>query len=164
MGGAKSPSQWPTRERMMKKLKIILFLCLFASFMFGDWSEKLPFIDTAIASITTGATATDGSEYNSNKIPISTAAVAITGEFTIAAPDGSNIEFRIFACYDGTGTNWSFLVTLTTESNITAATGNTRRRTFNINAEGVSHLKVQSIKNNDANTISNVNVYMSDKT
>ena len=74
----------------MKRLKIILFLCLFASFLFADWSEKKEFLDTAEASIASGVTVTEGTDYDSNTHPVVSEVIAITCEFAIASGDGEN--------------------------------------------------------------------------
>ena len=147
----------------MKRLKIILFLCLFASFLFADWSEQKAFLDTAEASIATGITATDGAEYDTNTHTVSSSIIAITGKFAIVTGDGNNVEFRIFASYDN-GSSWSYLTTLEIPSDRTPATGTTVRQTFFLNAYGISHVIVKSIKNGDAvNAITSVNAYLSYK-
>ena len=147
----------------MKTIKIVLCLCLFASFLFADWSESQEFLTVAEASIASGATATDGSEYTSWKRVASSGTIAITGEFTIVTGDGANVEFRIFASYDNAA-NWSYLTVLEIPSNTTPATGTTVRQTFFLNAGGISHVIVKSIKNGDAvNAITNVQAYLSYK-
>jgi len=156
---------------MKKKTLILLALIIFVAFSFGDYSYNEDFIDTAIATITTGVTKVNVTDFTSNEIRVSRSPVpsesadacAITITFTRATGSASTVDFAFEASYDG-GVTWATFegVEIKIASNYSVVSGTTVRvlKTF-INIPGVSHIRLKSVKNNDAASITAVNATLS---
>jgi len=149
----------------MRKFKLfaVLLVLLLATASFGDHRGESDFIATAIATITTGATATNGSEFTSRELPVRTQMATITVTFTHAgAGDGANVDFYFQASYDN-GSTWTtneFILTQVA-SNIAPAAAGARIYSAVDWFQGISHIRLWKVTNNDAASITLVNATLS---
>jgi hypothetical protein len=128
-----------------------------------SYIEHTDFIATAIATITTGATATNGSEFTSVAIPVDSDMAALAITFTHAgAGDGSNIDYYFQASYDG-GTTWTTneFILIQKASNMAPAAAGARVHAQVDWYQGISHLRLWKVVNNDAASITAVNATLS---
>jgi len=138
----------------MKKLKLftILLVFLFAVFSFGDYRDHKDFLATAEASIASTATATNGSEFDSETIVVQTEVIAITITFTIVAANGDDIDFYFQASHDN-GVTWSsdeyFIVDCASD---VSTAGTPVYHTEEKLVGGISHLRLWKVVNGDTVT------------
>lgn len=127
------------------------------------WSEKKNFLSTAIASIDEGGgQAVNGSEFNSEEYPVPTDMANLGMEFTIATGDGKKIVFEWQASYDN-GATWTTVDFAIREIDSDEDDdSNVIRDAMVIWTQGISHIRLWRVTNNDAVTaITSVNAYLS---
>lgn len=138
-----------------------------------SWVRKEVFIvdsdDVAdpIATITTGDSAVNGTDFTSSSVWVSRRAfasvVAITITFTgDGTMDGADIDFLFqVSCDDGTTWSTTEYVTISIASN-TDHVANIVYYTETIQVYGISHIRLWGVINNDAaNSITDVNATLS---
>ena len=94
---------------MKKRILILLALFIFVSTLSGTYRWKGNFLATA-EDVGLGATATDGTEFNSSEIWVAKQGwpdiCSITVTFTRAAGSASTVDFAFEASFDG-GFTWA---------------------------------------------------------
>uniref|UniRef100_A0A6M3J1M4 Uncharacterized protein n=1 Tax=viral metagenome TaxID=1070528 RepID=A0A6M3J1M4_9ZZZZ len=147
----------------MRKIKMLaLVIALLAMTSMADVLTKEAFLATAISTITTGATATNGSEFTSREISLGERAhpvVAIIVTFARATGSSSTVDFNFQVSYD-MGTTWADYDDgeIQVASNHAAITGTTVRYYTLVSLYGVDFIRLYTVKNNDSASITAVNV------
>lgn len=141
-------------------LATLLILCIP---LFASYYKHTDFLETA-EDVNAGATATNGSEFTSEHIPLEGAQRgAITITFTRAAGSTSTVDFEFEVSYDG-GVNWSTYegAKLSEPTNKTPKSGTTVEVSYQFNFYGISHIRLWKITNNDgANNLTSCNARLS---
>lgn len=128
-----------------------------------SYIEHTDFIATAVSTITTGDNANMTDDFTAVEIPIDSDMATIAITFTHAgAGDGANIDFYFQASYDG-GTTFTTneFILIQKASNMAPAAAGARRHAQVDWFQGVSHVRLWKVVNNDAASITIVNATLS---
>ena len=148
----------------MGKIKfVILVILLFMLPLSGAWRYHIDFIETAF-NLNAGLTATNGAEFDSRELNVMRiSVVAFTATFTRAAEAADTVDFAFEASYDK-GVNWATFrrVVIEIPTNQAVVSGTTVAVMVLIDLQGVSHLRLKTVTNNDGATdLTAINVTLS---
>lgn len=148
----------------MRKIKYVILFCLVLILtLSGAWRYKGNFLSTAI-DVNASATATNGTEFNSRELNVRAISQgALTATFTRAAGAGDTVDFAFEASYDN-GANWATFrgVIIEIPTNQAVISGTTVTVLIFVRLQGVSHLRLKTVTNNDgANNLTDINVMLS---
>jgi len=128
-----------------------------------SYITKFDFIATAIAEITTGDNANMTDDFTAIEVPVDSDMATLAFTFTHAgAGDGANVDFYFQASYDGgtTFTTKEFIL-VQIPSDIDYDASGIRRYAQVDWYQGISHLRLWKVVNNDAASITDVNASLS---
>ena len=147
----------------MRKIKYLFLVSLLLTLsLSGSWRYKADFISTAI-NLNAGLTATNGAEFTSNELKVSSELVGITIQFTRAAGAADTVDIAFEASYDN-GTNWATFegVVLSVATNHSVISGTSVAVFLLVTTNGVSHLRLKTIVNGDGvNNLTAINATLS---
>lgn len=143
-------------------------ILLFSVAMKADVLTKQDFLSTAVATITTGATATNGTDFTSASVTLGQRAASVVGimvTFTRATGSASTLDVNFQVSWDG-GTTWADYDDgeVQVSTNHTAITGTTVRYFTLLGLYGANAIRLHTLKNNDSGSITAVNVSISTST
>lgn len=148
---------------MMKNLRWFLLFFLVVGLL-GSYNYSYRFLSGDGISVDAGVTKINVTDFDSKEVSIRVATqVALTIVFDRAAGSSSTVEFAFEGSYDG-GTTWATFedVTILVATDHPVISGTTVRVLKLVNTPGVSHIRWESVTNNDgANDITNCNVVLS---
>jgi len=138
---------FPEGEKQMKKLAVCL-LALLLVFTIPLYSGKknYKFIKAADISVNDNGTATDGAEFDSEKLPIKAEEGAITVKFKPATPAAKAITFEILVSPDN-GTTWTSKpeYTIAVDTDETQDGDGVVIVLTQVNAKGITHAKLGKV-------------------
>ena len=150
----------------MKKY-ILIFVLILTVPLLGSVRKHQNFLTTAI-DVDATVTKTNVTDFPSAEVAIEhSTEAAFTVTFARAAGSASTVDIEIEVSTDNKAT-WSLYrsadgsALIRIPTNTSVVSGTTVRRTYQINAIGISHFRVKSVENTDvANNITDFNVQIS---
>jgi len=148
----------------MKRLAVCL-LAILLVFSIPLYSRKkaYKFIKAADISVNDNTTATDGTEFTSEKIPIKADDGALTVKFKPATPAAVAIKFQYLGSPDG-GNTWTskYVYEVSVDTNETQDGDSVVITLTQINCKGITHIKLHKvIVGNGAGNCTEINAYLS---
>ena len=146
---------------------IAILILILATSLSGH-VRKHEYLLSEAKAVNAGAMKTNGTHFDSPGVSLEHSdKVTLTVVFARAAGSSSTVDVEIEVSPDN-GATWALLrsadgtALLRTPTNEPVITGTTVRRTYQINAIGISHFRVKSVENTDvANNITDFNVQIS---